>query len=77
MLEIVEKFEEDLTDVAQPHGPTKAVIEIGEAIEVSPERDRAATIDPLLLDLEGRLQNMLNRLALESPVYEPQATVRI
>ncbi len=54
MLEIVEKFEEDLTDVAQPHGPTKAVIEIGEALEVSPERDRTAAIDPLLLDLEGR-----------------------
>jgi Acyltransferase len=77
MLEIVEKFEEDLTDTPRPHGPTKAVIEIGEALEVSPERERGAAVDPLLLELEGRLQTMLNRLALESPVYESKATVQV
>ena len=69
MLEIVEKFEEDLTDLPHPHGPTKAIIEIGEAIEVSTERDRSATVDPLMAKLEHTLQAMLDRLAMESPVY--------
>jgi 1-acyl-sn-glycerol-3-phosphate acyltransferase len=69
MLEIVEKFEEDLTDVPRPHGPTKAIIEIGAAMEVSTERDRHAEVDPLIANLEQALQAMLDRLALESPVY--------
>lgn len=69
MLEICEKFEEDLTDKAHPHSPTKAVIQVDEAIEVSPERDRKALVDPLLVQIENRLQTMLNTLALESPEY--------
>ena len=72
MLEIVEKYDEDLTDVTRPHAPTKVVIEVGEAIEVSPERERGAAVDPLMAALEQRLQEMLDRLALESPLYEPK-----
>jgi 1-acyl-sn-glycerol-3-phosphate acyltransferase len=72
MLEIVEKYEEDLTDVCRPHGPTKVVIEVGAAIEVSPERDRGAAVDPLMASLEQRLQEMLDRLSLESPLYVPK-----
>jgi 1-acyl-sn-glycerol-3-phosphate acyltransferase len=72
MLEIVEKYDEDLTDVTHPHAPTKVVIEIDEAIEVSPERDRGAAVDPLMAKLEQRLQGMLDRLSLESPLYEPK-----
>jgi len=72
MLEIVEKYEEDLTDVTRPHAPTKVVIEIGEAIDVSPERERGAAVDPLMAMLEERMQGMLDRLALESPIYEPR-----
>ena len=72
LLEIVEKFEEDLTDITLPHGPTKAIIEVGPAIEVSTERDRKATNDPLMSRLEHELQTMLDRLALESPLYEAQ-----
>ena len=72
MLEIVEKYDEDLTDVTHPHAPTKVVIEIGEAIEVSPERERGTTVDPLMQMLEQRLQEMLDRLSLESPLYEPK-----
>jgi hypothetical protein len=72
MLEIVEKYEEDLTDAAHPHAPTKAVIEVGEAIEVSPERERGAAVDPLMATLEERMQGMLDRLALESPLYQPK-----
>jgi len=72
MLEIVEKYDEDLTDITRPHAPTKVVIEIGKAIEVSPERERGAAVDPLMAALEQRLQEMLDRLALESPLYEPK-----
>ena len=39
VLEMIEKFEEDLTDKARLHGQLKVVLQIGEAIEVSPERD--------------------------------------
>jgi len=72
MLEIVEKYDEDLTDVTHPHAPTKVVIEIDEAIEVSSERERGVTVDPLMSCLEQRLQGMLDRLSLESPLYEPK-----
>ena len=48
------------------------VIEIDEAIEVSPERERGAALDPLMAILEQRLQGMLDRLSLESPLYEPK-----
>ena len=33
VLETVERFEEDLTDCSRPHGPLKAVLKVGEAIE--------------------------------------------
>jgi hypothetical protein len=72
ILEIVEKYDEDLTDVTHPHAPTKVVIDVGEAIEVSPERERGAAVDPLLATLEQRLQAMLDLLALESPLYDPK-----
>ena len=42
ILETVERFEEDLTDKAKPLGHLKAVIEVGEAIEVTTQRDRRA-----------------------------------
>ncbi len=69
ILETVERFEEDLTDKARPHPHLKAVIEVGEPIDVSPHRDRNAEIDPLMARIGGDLQSMLDRLALESPVY--------
>jgi 1-acyl-sn-glycerol-3-phosphate acyltransferase len=73
ILETVERFEEDLTDKAPAHPPLKAVIEVGEAIEVSAERDRSAAVDPLMARIATQLQAMLNRLSLESPIYdEPQ-----
>ncbi len=71
LLETIERFEEDLTDKVRVHGHLKVVIEVGEAIEVQPQRDRRAEIDPLMLEIETELQTMLNRLALESPLYRP------
>jgi hypothetical protein len=52
------------------HGSLKAIIEVDEAIEVSPERDRGAEVDPLMAALEQRLTAMLARLARESPLWD-------
>jgi hypothetical protein len=70
LLETIERFEEDLAGKARIHGHLKAVIEVGEAIVVSPERDRKAAVDPLMIEIEQRLQAMLVRLAGESPLFE-------
>ena len=70
LLETVERFEEDLTDKATVHSPMKVIIEIGQAIEVTTERDRSAAVDPLMEDIEVALQAMLEPLARESPRYD-------
>jgi len=70
ILETLERLEEDLCDGARVHQPIKAIIEVGEAILVSPERDRKAEVDPLMSQIELALQSMLSRLMLESPKFE-------
>ncbi len=76
MLETIERFEEDIAGKARVHGNLKVVIDVGEAIEVSPERDRKAPVDPLMVQLEKTLQGMLDQLALESPLFiDPLAKV--
>ncbi len=70
IFETLERFEEDLTDQVQVHGSLKVVIDIGEAIEVSPDRDRSLESDPLMDQLETQLQGMLDELAKESPLWE-------
>jgi len=70
LLETIERFEEDLTGKASVHGSLKAVIDVGEAIEVSPERNRSAQVDPLMARIEESLQGMLDQLARESPLAE-------
>lgn len=70
ILEMVERFEEDITDKCRVHGKLHAVIEVDEAIEVSPDRDRKAASDPLMVAIEQRLQTMLDRLSTESPVWK-------
>ena len=64
--ETLERFEEDLNGQVRVHGSLKVIIEVGEAIEVNPQRDRLAPVDPLMQQIESRLQAMLDRLALES-----------
>ena len=71
LLETVERYEEDLTDKVTPHPDIHAIIEVGEPIEVSPKRDRSAATDPLMDEIEMRLQSMLDALAVESPIWEP------
>jgi 1-acyl-sn-glycerol-3-phosphate acyltransferase len=69
-LEFIQRFEEDLTDRVHVYGALKVIIEVGEAIEVHPQRDRHAEEDPLMAEIERRLQGMLDRLAQESPLYD-------
>lgn len=69
LLETLERYEEDLTDKARVHGSLHAIIQVGEAIEVSPQRDRKAEVDPLMACIERDLQAMLDQLAEESPLY--------
>lgn len=59
LLETVERFEEDLTDSTRVHAPIRAVVDIGEAIEVSPERARSADGDPLMSAIRTQLETML------------------
>ena len=63
VLEIIEKFEEDITDKARLHGQLKVVLEVGEAIEVSPSATARAAVDPLMTQIQQSLQAMIDRLA--------------
>lgn len=72
LLETVERFEEDLTDKARVHGSLHAVIQVGEAIEVSPQRDRGAESDPIMVRLDHDLQATLDQLAQESQIYQDE-----
>jgi 1-acyl-sn-glycerol-3-phosphate acyltransferase len=67
LLETVERFEEDLTDVARVHRPIHVAIEVGEAIEVSPTRERGAAADPLMIELRQRIEAGLATLRERSP----------
>ncbi len=69
ILETIERYEEDLTDRTRVHGNLHVVIDVGDPIEVSPQRDRTAEVDPLMARLEDDLQRMLVDLAGESPLY--------
>ena len=69
LLETIERYEEDLTDRARVHGKLKVVIQVGDAIEVSPDRDRKAKVDPLMAQIAQSLQRMLDGLAQESPLF--------
>ena len=70
-LETVERFEEDITDQVRVHGDLKVIIEIGEPIVVSPQRDKRAEEDPLMVEIRERLQGMLDLLAHESRLLDP------
>ena len=65
LLETVERFEEDLTDVASVHGPLRVVIQVGPALDVSPERPKGGAEDRSIKRLEQQLQEMLQGLANE------------
>jgi hypothetical protein len=58
LLETVERFEEDLTDRCRTYAPMRCVITVGDAIAVSPTRERGSD-DPVSADLERALKQML------------------
>jgi 1-acyl-sn-glycerol-3-phosphate acyltransferase len=66
-LETVERFEEDLTDKVRVHRPLHAAIEIGEAIEVTPGRERGVESDPIMTGLRRELEGMLEELRSRRP----------
>ena len=70
--ETVERLEEDVTDSASLHTPLHAVIHIDEPIEISGKRDRSVDRDPLMPELENRVQAILDELKHESPMYDGQ-----
>lgn len=57
ILETVERFEEDLTDRARPHFPIRAVVTVGEAIEV--EAGGHGGTEAVTTELRRRLEEML------------------
>lgn len=75
LLETVERYEEDLTDKARTHRPLHAVVSVGEAIEASPARDRAAENDPLADELRRQLEILLeeskSRRRIPRPAGKP------
>ena len=66
ILETVERFEEDFLGKVQVHSPLHAVVQVGEAIEVTTKRDRQAPVDPVMHGIESQLTAMLSSLAAES-----------
>ena len=59
MLETIEKFEEDLTDRCRVYRPMSATVQVGEAIAVSPKRDRGTAEDPVMSQFERQLHELL------------------
>lgn len=58
VLETVERYEEDLTDSARPHGPLRAVILVGDAIEVDSTRVAAKDADPIAIRLRHEMEKL-------------------
>ena len=65
LLETVERFEEDLTDTTQIHAQLKAIVQVGDAIEVGTDRPERGLDDPLMVALKNAIKSMLESLASE------------
>jgi 1-acyl-sn-glycerol-3-phosphate acyltransferase len=59
LLETIERFEEDLTDIVRIHGDLHTTITVGEAIEVPPQREGRGGDDPLMEQIKKQLTEML------------------
>lgn len=70
ILETVEKLEEDLTDRRRIHKPMRVIIDVDEAIEVSPQRVRGAKTNPLTEQIQSRLVAKLKQLETESRPFQ-------
>lgn len=65
IIETVERLEEDFVDHSHKYEPFQAVVEIGEAIVVGPERERDAEGDPIMAEVRRQMQSMMDGLAAE------------
>ncbi len=65
VMETVERFDEDVHDVGRIHRPWHVILELGEPIEVAPEKVRGAS-DPLLGELSRRMRALLAGLQSEA-----------
>jgi 1-acyl-sn-glycerol-3-phosphate acyltransferase len=68
ILETLERMQEGFIGKPSYPAPLHAVIEMGTAIEVSPDRAPRGEADPLMQALEIELRHMLERLSLEAKV---------
>lgn len=71
LLETVERYDEDLNDTQRQHPPLHAVVSVGEAIEVSPVRDRGADNDPLADELRRQLDILLEESKARRRIPRP------
>jgi 1-acyl-sn-glycerol-3-phosphate acyltransferase len=65
VMETVERFDEDVNIVGRIHRPWHVILEIGEPIDVAPEKIRGSR-DPLLGELAARMQSILAGLQHEA-----------
>lgn len=72
-LETVERFEEDLTGTARAHPPMSVVVQVGPALEVSPDRPPKGQPDLLLETLEQKLKAMISDLTREAQEARDEA----
>jgi 1-acyl-sn-glycerol-3-phosphate acyltransferase len=73
LLETVEKFEEDLTDSSRIHRPMSVKVTVGNPIEVAPKRERGIEEDPVMVQLEQQLRELLG--IPKSPSLSPPSKV--
>jgi 1-acyl-sn-glycerol-3-phosphate acyltransferase len=73
LLETVERFEEDLTDRTRIHRPLHAIIDVGEALPVSPARERGGGPDPLMENIRRQMDLMLERSGKEATPLSEEA----
>lgn len=69
ILETVEKFEEDFLGTYPRHGSIKAIINVGEAIEVQTRRAKGGEGEPLMNQIRESIEAMLQEMASESKMY--------
>jgi len=73
ILETVERYEEDLTDLARPHFPLHAVITVGNAIEINCKLKRPRENDPITAKIRESMEAMLES-SKSSRRIEPTGT---
>ena len=67
IVETIQRIEESILGKADCGVALRAVIQIGEAINVPAEKAPRGEVDPLMLELKTQLEEMLKKLACEAP----------